>query len=121
MAAPSRGSEVTLVADNTSLAAGETTFDWDASAAFYGQMTLSVTFPASGQGNIDVYVCSTESSNSADYPARAQGYYVGSIVATASATVPQAFTVPQGLNRIRLYNNGTSAATAVRTRGRLYT
>ena len=124
MPAPTRGSEETLKADSTSIAAGDVDyFDWDLTAAFFGRFTIKVTFPGSGQGDLELYAAYTEKGApaAADYPARAESLPLGVIPATVSATKIASFELPQGLAKVRVNNKGSGTITADWTRGRKYT
>lgn len=113
MAAPARQVEDTLLPDGTSLPSGETTFDYDLSAAFYARLTLALSV----SGSVEVWQCISESSNTSDYPARAQGILLGVYPAGAAS---MSFECYQGLSRFRINNTGGSAGTATRARGRKY-
>jgi hypothetical protein len=125
MAAPTRGNEETLLADNTSITSGaEATFDWDLSGAWYGEVTIEIAFPFN-PGDIIVYDCPTavNAPGAGDYPTRNPftGRQVGLVPATQSSTVTMTFYVGQGVHRIRTYNSGAGTATIAKCRGRKYT
>lgn len=126
MGAPIRGDEETLIADATALAAtSEISFDWDLTGAWYGEMTLEITFPSAGFGDVTVYSCPTaiDSPASGDYPTRLPltGRPVGVVPGIASSTIPLTCYAGQGYQRIRIYNSGSSEVTLTKFRGRKYT
>lgn len=96
------------------------TFTYDLTAALAGEATLTITHPATGFGDVQVFACYRASSNAADYPARAQGELLTVAPGSSSAVVPLFAHLDQGDVLIRIFNPGTSAATLTRARGRKY-